>query len=312
MSTVAYILNAILIAIFFFNIAYICLINILSIYFDLQHSKTKFRPLIRNYHSNPLVTVVVPAWNEEVGLNKTLESIVSSTYKKIQIIVVDDGSKDNTLSKALEFQKKYKSNDDSHIIVITQQNKGKAEAINTALEKVEGKYVFTVDADSYLSKEAIGECVYSMQKNNADAVSGRIIVGNTDNFYGLMQYYEFLFTFLLKKSQHITNSIYVITGALAGFKTSTLKSIGKFNGETKGEDLDITLRFQIAQKRLIYSNDAILVTEGPSSFGLLVKQRTRWKFCTYKTLGLVLSKIATDFKNRNLSFFSLSLKFQIL
>lgn len=145
--------------------------------------------------NNPLVTIIIPAWNEEVGISKTIKSALRDKYVNKEIIVVNDGSTDNTLMIAKKFQEKYPQ----VLRVIDQPNGGKASALNHGIAVSKGEIIVTLDADSYIYPKTISEIVKSFTKDGADAVVGKIEIGNTNTLVGLAQYFEFMFGFTLRK-----------------------------------------------------------------------------------------------------------------
>lgn len=256
--------------------------------------------------NNPLVTIIIPAWNEEVGISKTIKSALRDKYTNKEIIVVNDGSTDNTLMIAKKFEMKYPE----IIKVIDQPNGGKASALNHGIAVSKGEVIVTLDADSYIYPRTTTEIVKSFTKKGADAVVGKIEIGNTNTLVGLAQYFEFVFGFHLKKTQSIQDSIWVMTGALAAYKRSVLEEVGDFDGKVKGEDLDYSLRIKALGYKVIYNDKAICISEGPSTYGMLLKQRTRWKFCylvcMFKHKYLVLK---SKKENRIIGLWELPLSF---
>jgi len=137
-----------------------------------------------------LISIIVPIYNVEKYLKKCLDSIVHQTYKKLQIILVNDGSPDNSASIAQEYVDK-----DSRFQLFHQENKGLSGARNTGLKYVAGDYVFYLDSDDILIENAIEILVKAAMEENADVVQG--------NFY--YDYPEYL---LLNKQQKEKKVIY--------------------------------------------------------------------------------------------------------
>ena len=111
------------------------------------------------------VSVVVPVYNVEKYLKRCLDSIINQTYKNIEIILVNDGSKDNSRDICEEYEKNF-----DNIILINQENGGLSAARNTGLEYVKGEAVTFVDSDDWLELDAIKYYVDSMKKYNVDMV----------------------------------------------------------------------------------------------------------------------------------------------
>ena len=111
------------------------------------------------------VSVIVPVYNAEKYLNRCVDSIISQSYNNLEIILVNDGSTDNSLLVCEEYLKK-----DDRIKLITQENRGAGLARNTGLLNAKGEFVIFVDSDDYLHNTAIEKCVNAQNKTNADLV----------------------------------------------------------------------------------------------------------------------------------------------
>lgn len=116
-------------------------------------------------YTNPLVTVIIPAYNTEKYINKCLMSVLHQTHGNIEVIVVDDGSQD-ALYKVVE---KYVVMDD-RVELIRQDNKGAAGARNTGLKKAKGDYIFFLDSDDWIETNTIELLVKKAQTQNSDIV----------------------------------------------------------------------------------------------------------------------------------------------
>lgn len=288
------------IVLIFFSYCIFSFVRIIFVMLGGFFVKTKpNRRLVRSYY--PLVSVLVPAWNEEVGIRKTLNSVYENTYKNLQVISINDGSTDNTLNVLRNIQ--YQHPD---LLILDQPNSGKAAGLNNGIKHARGEIVITLDADSYLYPDAIVKVVRAMSDHSIDVVSGRIIVGNTKNFWGLIQFFEFLVNFHYKKLQSGFNSIYVVTGAFAAYRKSALEVCGDFDGTVKGEDLDYSLKACLYNLKTISVNEAICVTEGPNTLAIFIKQRTRWKWCALQCYsrysGLLWNR---NIKSKVLTYFDL-------
>ncbi|MGL4973269.1 MAG: glycosyltransferase family 2 protein, partial [Culicoidibacterales bacterium] len=115
--------------------------------------------------NQPLVSVIVPVYNVAQYLPKCLDSIVNQTYKNLEIILVNDGSTDDSLEIIYDYAKK-----DPRIIVIDQENQGQSVARNKALVKAKGRYTIFLDSDDYIEEIAIFILVKQIQKLNAEMI----------------------------------------------------------------------------------------------------------------------------------------------
>ena len=110
------------------------------------------------------VSLIVPVYNTEMFLKKCLESIISQTLKEIEIIIVNDGSTDNSQKIIDDFSKK-----DSRIKAFYKENEGLSSARNLGLEKAKGKYIWFIDSDDYIMKPYACEKLYNFsEENNLD------------------------------------------------------------------------------------------------------------------------------------------------
>lgn len=225
---------------------------------------------------NPLVSVIIPAWNEQVGIQKTIRSVMSNSYKQVEIIVVDDGSEDKTIEKAEGIKKTYTKNG-FKIRIISQTNHGKAMALNNGIKISNGEIIVTIDADSYISKHAIKSLTSALKKGENDVAIGQVVVGNTKSFIGSIQFFEYLFGFHFKRSQHIFGSIYIFPGALTAVRKSVIENVGYFESYSSTEDLDLSMKIKEKGHKVAYVEDAICITEGASDIRGLISQRTRWR-----------------------------------
>lgn len=235
-------------------------------------------PARKKYHRRyrPLVSVIIPAWNEEVGIVKTIRSVLTNSYTNIEIIVIDDGSTDSTRNRVLRLMQR----EDPHgatMRLISQPNAGKAAALNAGIATATGELILTLDADSYLTPHSITELVKAMSDMSYAAAIGEIVVGNTTSLIGQMQHYEYLVGFHFKRAQHIFNSAYIFPGALTVFRASVLRDIGDFKDYSSTEDLDISMRIKAQGYRVAYIDTAVCVTEGATSLKGLLNQRIRWR-----------------------------------
>lgn len=112
---------------------------------------------------NPLVSVVVPAYNIEKYIQKCAESILKQTYKNIELIIVNDGSTDNTGAVCDEIAK-----NDSRVVVVHKPNGGVSSARNTALDVAKGDYISIIDGDDWIEETLYEDAINAMNENNVD------------------------------------------------------------------------------------------------------------------------------------------------
>ncbi|MEX1123731.1 MAG: glycosyltransferase [Patescibacteria group bacterium] len=261
-------------------------------------------------HYQPLVSVIIPAWNEEVGVIKTLESALRNTYKRIEILVVNDGSTDKTHDTVSNFiALKAGFNDTGQKIrYLNKENGGKGTALNHGIAAANGEIIMTVDADSILDKRAIQNLVRYFADSSIDAAVGNVKVANTNNLAGLLQNLEYTFGFYFKRAHSVLDSEYIFGGACAAFRrTKIFNNLGLFDTSNKTEDIELSVRIRFHGLHNVFAEDVWCYTEGASDFTSLINQRLRWKkgrfdtFIKYRRLFFSLDRR----HNRFLSWFIL-------
>jgi poly-beta-1,6-N-acetyl-D-glucosamine synthase len=248
----------------------------------------KANPELKNYE--PLVSVVIPAWNEEVGIITTIKSVLSNTYKNIEVIVINDGSTDNTETVVKNFIQ-INGEIKKFVKYYSQSNAGKGTALNNGIKKSKGEIILTMDADSAHDTKAIENLVRYFQDPTVDALVGNVKVTNTHTIVGLLQKLEYIFGFYFKRVHSIFNAEYIFGGACAAFrKKTTFDKLGLFDTQNKTEDIEYSMRIKLNGLKAVYGEDVITYTEGASDLVGLYKQRLRWKkgridtFIKYKEL----------------------------
>jgi len=136
------------------------------------YTNVSIKERIKDY--NPLVTVLIPAYNEHVGIEKTVRSVLRNTYKNLEVIVINDGSTDNTSEIVNKLLKIYKK----RLSLIDKKNGGKASALNAGILQSNGDVILTIDADSYIYPDAIEYLVHALSDPNIDCAVGSILIGN--------------------------------------------------------------------------------------------------------------------------------------
>lgn len=242
----------------------------------------------------PAVSVIIPAWNEEVGIVKTIKSVLDTRYAPLQIIVINDGSSDSTHEQICKFINGFEAEkrDGLTLLYINQSNTGKARALNRALLKATGEIVITIDADSVMDRDAITHFVSRFSSPRVGAVAGNVIVGNRQKTVEWMQQLEYLYGFFFKRADSIFNSIYIVGGAAAAYRKDILMEMGGFDHSIITEDIEMSTRILSRGYKTRYAADAVVYTEGPCDFKGLCNQRLRWKY----------GRILTFIKHRSLFF----------
>lgn len=229
----------------------------------------------------PLVSVIVPAHNEERTLLRNIKSVADSTYKYIELIIVNDSSTDATKRIAVKFQREYFG-----VKVVDVQVRGKAKALNQGLKYAEGSLVMCLDADPAISKDAIENAVKEFRDESLIALSANVKILPGKGFLNLLQRVEYLMNYQMKKAEVLTNIQYIIGGVGSMYRLKELKEVGLYDTDTITEDIDLSMKmieFYGRNKRIGYSPSVVVFTEAVLSIPDLYKQRIRWKYGRYQS-----------------------------
>ena len=222
----------------------------------------------------PSVSIIVPAYNEEITAVKTIQSLLEIEYPSFQIIFVDDGSKDKTFEIVNAAYGKHPL-----VRVLTKPNGGKASALNFGIGEADFDFVVCIDADTQLKKDAVYHLMTYFTDEEIGAVAGTVKVGNEINFITKWQSIEYITAQNMdRRAFDLINSITVVPGAIGAFRKSAIEKAGGFTYDTLAEDCDLTMR--ILKNGYIVKNcdRAIAYTEAPETLNGLLKQRFRWSF----------------------------------
>jgi len=226
------------------------------------------------------VTVLIPAFNEEKVIVTTIERILSSDYPNLEVLVIDDGSKDHTayITRS-HFQ------NESRVEVISIPNGGKANALNVGLANARGAVVVALDADTQFEKATISRLVRWFTDPAIGAVAGNAKVGNRINMITRWQALEYIVAQNLeRRALSALDTLTVVPGAVGAWRCDVLKEIGGFPADTLAEDQDLTIAIQTKGYRVHFDSTAIAWTEAPATVRGLAKQRFRWAYGTLQCL----------------------------
>lgn len=145
-----------------------------------------------------IISVIVPIYNAEKHLRRCIDSILSQTYKNLEIILVNDGSLDDSKNICYDYRKK-----DNRIKVIDKDNKGVSNSRNTGLRAATGKYIFFIDCDDFIDYDAIEKLFLESEKYNITKLNYKIISNNREKdktkFLGVFSKEQFLREILVGK-----------------------------------------------------------------------------------------------------------------
>lgn len=252
-----------------------------DIYSLRKHRQRKTKPL---YY--PLISIVIPAYNEEKSIVTAVSSVLNNNYPqdKIQVIVVNDGSEDSTEQTIKDF---VLNNGIRNVTILSQTNLGKAHALNNGIKNfATGQLVMCLDADSYIAMDALSSAIPYFEDEKVMAVASNVKVAKSKGILNLIQVFEYIICYQMKKAQTAFNIEYIIGGIGSMFRRSFLEKIDFYDGDTVTEDIDVTmkiLRYGNKNVRVIYGSDVTAYTQGALTVSDLIRQRHRWKWGRYQT-----------------------------
>ena len=260
----------------------VCVVLVAADLYDLSLCRSRPLPYA------PTVWVVIPAYNEELCVARAVQSVLDSDYGDVSVVVVDDGSVDGTVAALRHFG--------SRVHVVSQENTGKAAAINTGMRLVGDGLVMVLDADSSLSRTAVSKMVAHFADPMVLAAAANVKIADQRGVLGWVQRLEYAVVHRLKQGYTVFNCEYVIGGVGSMFRTSIVRACGYFDTDTMTEDIDFSMK--ILSKcgnfdwRIIFAADAIAYTQAVPSLKGLLRQRFRWKF----------GRLQAFYKHRSLFF----------
>jgi cellulose synthase/poly-beta-1,6-N-acetylglucosamine synthase-like glycosyltransferase len=220
----------------------------------------------------PTVTILVPVWNEEKTVEKTVLSLLDLEYPKdkLNITIVDDGSTDNTW----QFIQKFKDN--PQITLHQKENGGKYTALNYGIEHSTSEFIGCLDADSFVDSKALLHIIPYFDDAKIAAVTPSMKIQNPDSILGLMQNAEYNMGIFTRKVFSLLDAQYVTPGPFSIFRKTVFKDVGLYRHAHNTEDLEMALRLQEKHYRITNADKAIVYTMGPRTLYKLYKQRVRW------------------------------------
>ncbi|MEK6840463.1 MAG: glycosyltransferase [Nanoarchaeota archaeon] len=225
----------------------------------------------------PAVSVIIPAYNEEETIEKTLKSVLKSDYPDFDVIVIDDGSTDNTLKIARKFE-------NEKVRVFHKENGGKGTALNLGIKRAKGKIIFTMDADTTVDTKSMKNMVRFFKDEEIMCVSPAIVIDKPKNILQRVQYMEYLLGLFLRKAFASLKSIYITPGAFSAYRKTFFDKYGLYDVGNPTEDLEMALRIQYKGFYTENCPEAPVYTIAPSKFKELMIQRRRWYFGLLKNL----------------------------
>ena len=216
----------------------------------------------RSPNTGETVSVLIPAYNEEKVIALTVERILSSDYRNLEVLVIDDGSADHTAEVV-----RNRFADEKRVTLISIPNGGKANALNTALRQATGTVVVALDADTQFNADTISRLVRWFADPEIGAVAGNAKVGNRINMITRWQALEYIVAQNLeRRALSALDTLTVVPGAVGAWRREALLDMGGFPADTLAEDQDLTIAIQTAGYRVLFDTTAIAWTEAPATF----------------------------------------------
>lgn len=250
------------------------------------YNKSQEKKIVAEIPSYPSISVMIPAYNEEGYIGRCIEAVMETDYPshKKEVIVIDDGSKDETYYEAKRYEKE-------GVKVVTKENGGKYSALNYGFIFAKGNIIVTIDADSIIARNSLKLIVKRFQSDpEIGAVAGNVKVLNAESFLTKCQALEYLVGInIFRRALDVFGAVSVVPGCLGAFKRRLLEGGGFYDPDTLTEDFDVTIKMRKLGKTVQASSGARVYTEVPSTLNDLYRQRSRWYRGNFQTI----------FKHRN-------------
>jgi peptidoglycan-N-acetylglucosamine deacetylase len=242
----------------------------------------------------PKVAVLIPAYNEEKVIERTVRAALNSNYPNLRVIVIDDGSRDRTLEVTrAAFAREEAA---GKVLILTKTNAGKAEALNYGIEHIEGAELFVgIDADTIIASDAISRLAPHFINPKVGAIAGNAKVGNRVNLWTRWQALEYITSQNFeRRALDVLGAVSVVPGAIGAWRVSAVREAGGYQIDTVAEDADLTMALLRRGYRVEYEDMALAYTEAPTNANGLMRQRFRWSFgilqAVYKHRGVFARK----------------------
>jgi poly-beta-1,6-N-acetyl-D-glucosamine synthase len=222
----------------------------------------------------PPVSIILPAYNEGPVIDQAVRSLLRLDYPRYEVIIVDDGSSDDTAAKASRFEGEF---DSVRVRVYSKTNGGKASALNLGLRMADYPFVVTMDGDSILSENTLRDSMHHFLREDVAAVAGNVKVGNRVNLLTRLQALEYVEGLNIpRRAQAAIRAVNIVPGPVGIFRRDVVLQLGGYDSDTFAEDTDLTLKILAAGWRVVYEERAVAYTEAPENILDLMKQRYRW------------------------------------
>jgi peptidoglycan-N-acetylglucosamine deacetylase len=254
---------------------------IIGVFALIDRFRTRKYPDTSNFL--PRIAVLVPAYNEEKVIVRTIRSVLNSDYPNLRVIVIDDGSSDRTFEEAREAYPEDIAQ--GKLDVIRKPNAGKAEALNFAIQTLKEEFYVGIDADTVIATDAVSKLVPHFIDPEVGAVAGNAKVGNRVNLWTRWQALEYITSQNFeRRALDLFNCVTVVPGAIGAWRTAAVLAGGCYPVNTVAEDADLTMNLLEQGYKVIYEDRALAFTEAPINANGLMRQRFRWSFGTLQAV----------------------------
>jgi cellulose synthase/poly-beta-1,6-N-acetylglucosamine synthase-like glycosyltransferase/peptidoglycan/xylan/chitin deacetylase (PgdA/CDA1 family) len=244
----------------------------------ILYEKVKQKKSILQSDGQMGVSILIPAYNEQENIAATVESVIRTSYPRREIIVIDDGSKDNTSAEVESVIRAYPND---QVRLVRTENGGKARALNVGISNAQYEIIVVLDADAVLDKDAIWHFTKHFVDDSVGAVAGKVRTTGSSTLLDLFQTLEYAVGQNIDKRAFSTvGAVGVVPGPAGAWRKSTILELGGFSTDTLVEDQDMTLTVLRSGARVVYEDDAVAYTETPHTVKNFLKQRFRWVYGT--------------------------------
>jgi cellulose synthase/poly-beta-1,6-N-acetylglucosamine synthase-like glycosyltransferase len=268
--------TAVYLVLFFFGILFLMIFLILH-YRSYKHLYKS--PKMKRIRS---ISFLVPAYNEEDSLESTVRALLNLDYPqdKIEIIILNDGSKDKTCEIGRRLERENKN-----VKLLDKENSGKANSLNEGIKLAKFELIGVVDADSYPMKDSLRKMIGHFDEEGVAAVTSRVLVQNKKNWLGRFQVLDYSIIAWTRKLLDFVNSVYVTNGPLSIYDAKVVREVGGFDPNNLTEDIELTWNLLSRGYKTRMSYSAIVYTVVPEDFSTWTKQRVRWNLGGIQTVN---------------------------
>jgi biofilm PGA synthesis N-glycosyltransferase PgaC len=237
---------------------------------QLRNGIPEMPPELPDY---PLVTIVVPCHNEGRDIEDTVSYLLASAYPNYDILLVNDGSADETRVLLDELAWRHPQ----VRVVHCARNQGKAVALTTASLMTPAQYLCCIDADALLDPQALSWMMVHFLNPRVGAITGNPRVRNRSTLLGRLQVGEYSsIVGLIKRAQRTYGRIFTVSGVVACFRKAALHDVGYWSADMLTEDIDISWKLQIRHWDVRFEPKAQCWILAPETLKGLWQQRLRW------------------------------------